>query len=533
MDAERKVAMNSNLRAMFEQQKSMKALRFTNSFRGRLLLVLAALLVLTLGTQYLLNLRAASNGRRMREMQEQSLIAGVTLGVKGLSSKSRLFELIGQQNNPLLDPQTSRVVNIVIVDNEWTLTDSLDLELLKVNGEYATRKLQEITTLPPVMNLNYLPQEDRARFPTTAANQTAGAPAEAHAVPVETEKGRWYVIVVLKSFRDPLSFWSNQAVRPLIYTLPVLLGATFFVGILVWRFTRPITDLSSAARRVAAGDFDFRVPAANRSDEMGQLASRFNEMISRLSHTRELEAQLNQAEQSAVVGRLASAIAHEIRNPLNYINLTLDHLRTSFAPEDVKKRETFERLAQQLKVEVARINTLISEFLNYSRPSPLELRPLDLRAEAEDALRMVEVKAAESDIETRVEQEGEMPPVIGDADSLRSVFTNLIINGMQAIDGDGGNLTIRISSENSGHSARIEVTDTGRGIAPEDISKVFEPYFSTKDTGTGLGLAIVKKAIDDHGGTISVKSKLGAGTTFTITLPTEAASASDKTTGDE
>jgi signal transduction histidine kinase len=136
---------------------------------------------------------------------------------------------------------------------------------------------------------------------------------------------------------------------------------------------------------------------------------------------------------------------------------------------------------------------------------------------------MVEVKAAESGIETRVEQTGEVPQVMGDEESLRSIFTNLIINGMQAIDGDGGSLIIRITAANSGHSARIEVTDTGKGIAPEDISKVFEPYFSTKDTGTGLGLAIVKKAVDDHGGTISVKSKPGTGTTFTITLPTNGA----------
>jgi signal transduction histidine kinase len=256
---------------------------------------------------------------------------------------------------------------------------------------------------------------------------------------------------------------------------------------------------------------------------MGQLAARFNEMIARLGHMRELEGLLHQAEQSAVVGRLASAIAHEIRNPLNYINLTLDHLRTAFAPEDQKKRETFERLAQQLKVEVARINSRISEFLNYSRPSALEMRPLDLRAQAEDALRMVEVKAAESNIETRVEQAGEVPLVMGDEEALRSVFTNLIINGMQAIDGEGGNLTVRISAENEGRNARIEITDTGQGIAPDDISKVFEPYFSTKDTGTGLGLAIVKKAVDDHGGSISVKSKQGEGTTFTITIPTTAA----------
>src|SRR5207302_2084467 len=110
--------------------------------------------------------------------------------------------------------------------------------------------------------------------------------------------------------------------------------------------------------------FSFRVPAA-RHDEMGELATAFNEMTAKLGRTRQLETQLHQAEKAAVVGRLASAIAHEIRNPLNYINLTLDHLRAAFAPEDARKRETFERLASQLKAEVARINAHISDFLSY------------------------------------------------------------------------------------------------------------------------------------------------------------------------
>jgi signal transduction histidine kinase len=502
----------------------MNLRRLTSSFRARLMLVLAALLIATLGVQYYLNLRAARANRILREEQTQALIAGVQLGVKGISSKPRLVELIKRENNPLLDPQSGRVANVIVIDNNWHILDSLDLELLKVNGEYKDRYLQDLTNLPPVTNLSQLPAEDRFRFTDISANAPTNQESQAFAV--ETERGRWYVIVVLRSFRDTSGFLNLQAARPLIYTLAVLLAATLVAAILVWQFTRPIKDLSNAARRVAAGDFDFRVPAANRSDEMGQLASRFNEMIARLEHTRELEAQLHQAEQSAVVGRLASAIAHEIRNPLNYINLTLDHLRTAFPPEDTKKRQTFERLAQQLKLEVARINTRISEFLNYSRPAALELEPLDLRAEAEDAMRMVEVNAAERNIETRVEQTGDVPTVMGDAETLRSVFTNLIINGLQAIDGDGGKLSITISGENSGRNARVEITDTGRGIAPEDINKVFEPYFSTKETGTGLGLAIVKKAIDDHGGTISVRSKQGSGTTFTITLP--AAVISDK-----
>src|SRR5436305_2266492 len=492
----------------------MSLFRLFASFRVRLLLVLAALLIATLGVQYYLNLRQARANRLLREQQQQALWAGVALGFRGISIKDLLVDIV-PRNNPTFDPQSGAVTNIVIVDQQWRVIDTLDPRYFpKVNpdGSYQYFQLKDMTTLPPLVNDV---GEDRQFFPATSStdNDSRG---ESHAVAVETVKGRWYVIVALRSER-PTGFL--QAIRPLGYTLVVLLAATTVAGFLVWQFTRPIKDLSNAARRVAAGDFGFRVPAADRSDEMGQLASRFNEMIARLEHTRELEAQLHQAEQSAVVGRLASAIAHEIRNPLNYINLTLDHLRTAFPPADEKKRETFERLAQQLKAEVARINSRISEFLNYSRPSTLELRSLDLREAAEDAMQMVEMKAHESNIQTRVEQTGEVPPVLGDAEALRSVFTNLIINGMQAIDGEGGSLTIKISEENSRHDARVEVADTGRGIAPEDISKVFEPYFSTKETGTGLGLAIVKKAIDDHGGTISVASKEGGGTTFTIILP--------------
>ncbi len=113
-----------------------------------------------------------------------------------------------------------------------------------------------------------------------------------------------------------------------------------------------------------------------------------------------------------------------------------------------------------------------------------------------------------------------MPSAMADARTLRSVFTNLVVNGLQAIDGQGGKCADCDSfNDKAGDRAVIEISDTGRGIAPEDIAKLFEPYYSTKETGTGLGLAIVRKAIEDHGGTMSVTSKLGDGTTFTITLP--------------
>jgi signal transduction histidine kinase len=131
---------------------------------------------------------------------------------------------------------------------------------------------------------------------------------------------------------------------------------------------------------------------------------------------------------------------------------------------------------------------------------------------------MVEAQAADSGVETHIEEQGDVPDVMADREALRSVLTNLLINSLQAIDGEGGSVAIKLSGDLAG-GATVEVTDTGRGIAPEDISKVFEPYYSTKETGTGLGLAIVKKVIDDHGGTIALNSRPGSGTTFTIKLP--------------
>jgi nitrogen fixation/metabolism regulation signal transduction histidine kinase len=312
-----------------------------------------------------------------------------------------------------------------------------------------------------------------------------------------------------------------QDAEPLLTTLAVSLFATLATFLLVWHFMRPISELTAAARMVAAGNFDFRVAAAKRRDEIGALASTFNEMLAGLKHTRELETQLHQAERSAVVGRLASAIAHEIKNPLNYINLTLDHLRTSFAPEVEPKRAVFERLTMQVKAEVARVNTRIKEFLSYTRPATLEMRPLDLAKEVRDALRLVEVQAEESGLETRIEQEGEIPPVLGDPAALRSLFTNLLINALHAMEGnEAGRLTVSLSREDG--FACVRISDTGSGIAAENIGQIFEPYFSTKETGTGLGLAIARKAAEDHGGNVSVESRPGAGTTFTVRIPTAA-----------
>jgi len=498
--------------------------RLLNSFRVRLLLLLAALLVLTVSVQYFVNLRSVGTNTQFIVEQQQAILAGVALGVKSLSSGDYLDQMRDKAKQPLLGEQAERVKNVLIVDDEGNIKDSLDKnQTPRENPDKSIRyvKVKDIS-LPPLNSAVPL-APDNTPLPAgmNIAPLNKAGNAGAFYFPVETDKGRRYVIVVLDSANTLTALLQRQSRRSLLYTLAVLLITTCLTAIVVWRFTRPIKSLSIAARRVAAGDFSFRVLTSGRRDEMGELTELFNDMTVKLGRARELEAQLYNAEKAVVVSRLASAIAHEIRNPLNYINLTLDHLRATFAPDDPKKQEKFNSLTTQLKSEVARINTRITEFLNYSRPAALEPQSLDLVATARDAMRIFEPQASECNVKTRIDEHGPVPRVTADAESLRSALTNLIINGLQAMDGNGGSLSIVLAGEDDGRLARIEVTDTGRGIAPEDISKVFEPYYSTKETGTGLGLAIVRKAVDDHHGSISVKSKVGAGTTFTITLPAE------------
>jgi signal transduction histidine kinase len=492
-------------------------MNFFKTFRGRLLVILAILLIATLGFQYYLNLRSQDENNQMLEAQSRALVAGFTLAVNSITSREYMEDLTRREGQTLLDERAAaRIKNVLIINENWQIWDSYSDELQPTMGEDGTAQyinLADVKDLPPLMEENRL-GEDLKNFPNKKASQNEPTDGEAHAIPIETTDGRWYIMVILENDKKEIA---ARAARPLIYMLGILLGSTLITFWLVWRFTRPIANLSDAARRIADGDLRVRVESSNRSDEMGELAAQFNEMTAELAKNRELETRVQEAEKSAVVGRLAAAIAHEIRNPLNYINLTLDHLRKQFKPEDETKRATFEKLTAQLKTEVGRINNQISDFLRYSRPIKLNLQPTDLRPIVEDSLHIIEPQAEECSIKISVVERENVPQISGDAEFLRSVFNNLFINAVQAMEKNGGNLNVAISHDDD--FVKIEISDTGNGITEENLSKIFEPYFSTKETGTGLGLAIVKKVVDDHNGTIEVESASNEGTKFTVRLP--------------
>lgn len=490
-------------------------MNFFKTFRGRLLLILSFLLIATLGVQYYLNLLTQQENDELRDAQAKALVAGITLGSNALTSSAYMDELLKREGQTYFDEAAAaRIKDVIIIDNNWQVRDSLNPDFQPstgANGENVYRDLSDLPGLPPLKEGARL-GDDISHFPNAT---TKGGNDEARAIPVETtNEGRWYIMVLLLNDKSESA---RRAALPLIVTLLVLSISTLVTFWLVWRFTRPIANLSNAAREVAEGNLSVRVPDNGRTDEMGQLAQRFNEMTAELETTKELEEQLRQAEKSAVIGRLGSAIAHEIRNPLNYINLTLDHLKSKFAPADTEKVAAFSKLISQIKSEVARINQQISDFLNYSRPANVDLKPSDARQLVEDSLRLVEAQAGENDIRISVVEHENVPKVLGDPEFLRSVFNNLFINAVQAMGNSGGNLSVKVSGENG--FVRFDVSDTGQGISKENVAKIFEPYFSTKETGTGLGLAIVQKIVEMHNGTISVDSAEGEGTKFTVRLP--------------
>ena len=496
-------------------------MNFLNTFRGRLLLILLFMLAATIGVQYYLNYRTQQQSNDLRQLQSRALVAGIAMGANSItSSEDRVADIMDRSSQTFLDPETRALISdIIIIDNFWHVTDSLNDDYLPVagdNGELIYKNLSDLKDLPPLMEGRRL-GDDLQHFPNARTDQNKGQNDEAHAIPIETtDNGRWYIMVLLRNDRSETA---RRAALPLVFTLSVLTASTLITFLLVWRFTRPITDLSNAARKIAAGDLMVRVADRDRPDEMGQLARQFNEMTAELAKTRELEAQLQQAEKSAVVGRLGSAIAHEIRNPLNYINLTLDHLRSKFSPDDPEKREQFQKLTAQLKAEVARINQQISDFLNYSRPAKADLQPTDVRKVIDDSLRIVEAQAAENHVKISVVEHENVPQIMGDPEFLRSVFNNLLINALQAMGSNGGSLSVKITPDELGGYVKSEITDTGVGISRSNLEKIFEPYFSTKETGTGLGLAIVNKIVDIHHGVVTVDSEEGKGTKFTVRLP--------------
>ena len=327
--------------------------------------------------------------------------------------------------------------------------------------------------------------------------------------------------LVITRYLDDFSDLSHEAfMSRLLATL-----AVFALGILLslylsWTFSRPLQGLTAAARQVAAGDLSEKVPQGGGKDEIGSLSVTFNEMVERLRENRLLEERLHFAERSTAMGRLASALAHEIRNPLNFINLSIDHVRARLSPADSPRKEDFEKVLASMKAEIARLNRLAADFLSFGKPMRLHPRLCAIDEVLREVAALVEHKARDQRIVLSLQAEDGLPRVVADPELLKTCFLNLMINAVDAMPG-GGRLTVAVARtrDPGPEGLSITVADTGHGMSPEDVRTAFEPYFSTKDTGVGLGLALTRKILSDHGGSITLESAPGLGTTARIVLP--------------
>jgi signal transduction histidine kinase len=259
------------------------------------------------------------------------------------------------------------------------------------------------------------------------------------------------------------------------------------------------------------------VPEARRRNEIGLLTRSFNEMVSQLRHARERELELNRLERFTALGQLAGALAHEVKNPLNFISLALDQLRTRYGPQLTRGREDFVRQLGIMKDEVRRLSDMVQTFLHYGQPIEIHPAMTDVRQLVEGVLALSESKLKSQGIEV-AEQGAEVPAMLNvDAEKVRTCFVNVVANATQAMP-EGGKLCVGFI-RNDGHFS-VTFSDTGPGIEPEVIDHIFEPFFTTKREGIGLGLFFSKAIVEKHGGTIVIgPNEPPPGTTVTFTFP--------------
>jgi two-component system nitrogen regulation sensor histidine kinase NtrY len=298
-------------------------------------------------------------------------------------------------------------------------------------------------------------------------------------------------------------------------------GAGMVLAILLsgWaaaRVTRPVEQLADAAREVTAGNWTAQV-AVNSSDELGELARAFNHMTRELLDQKE---SLVQSERVAAWRELARRLAHELKNPLFPLQLTVENLLRAHQQSPELFEEIFQESSSTLLAEITNLKTIISRFGEFSRMPQPQWQSVDLNDILRNLDRLFHAQLTMPDrrpIECKLELTDPMTPIAADPDLLHRALSNLVLNAMDAMP-EGGILVLRTRQD--GERANIEVSDTGSGLTQEECERLFTPYYTSKTQGTGLGLAIVQSIISDHGGKISVRSTPDCGTTFVIELPT-------------
>jgi signal transduction histidine kinase len=472
----------------------------SRSLRAQLQLMMLSLLALSIGSLFVLHL-----------FSERAMLARIRDYTEELSTAIAITQ---EQPGSGADPQRAvqayaEKLRRLGVRDVSIADASAEVVQASTNPRIVGKKLARRPGPPEYVIRGVLGEEATLGHPTTSSLT----------VPIVVGDRRVGYVVITRILDDFSDLSQTALASRIAATL-----AVFAIGMLLSLFlasavSRPVQALTDAARRVAAGDLAAQVRASG-SDELGALARTFNQMVERLGESRALEERLRVAERSTAMGRFAAALAHEIRNPLNAISLTIDHVRTRLAPEGDAQRREFQALMATLKSEVARLNRLVGDFLSSGQPARLDPRPCDVGHVVRETAALVEHKAREQTIQIELDVAAGLPATVADPELLKTCFLNLVLNAFEAMP-DGGRLSLvaRLEGAPDAPAIAVIVSDTGSGMSKLAAASAFAPYFSTKEAGVGLGLALVGRIVEGHGGSITLDSTTKRGPSVRLLLP--------------
>jgi two-component system, NtrC family, nitrogen regulation sensor histidine kinase NtrY len=337
-----------------------------------------------------------------------------------------------------------------------------------------------------------------------------------HALPLPGPSQQLMGVLLVGSSQRPLI----ELQRRVVSAAMLVGGGGLMVAVLasLWfgaRVTRPVVSLAEAARRVAAGELDAKVEVESH-DELGELAASFNRMTEELAQQKDRAVQ---AERVAAWRELARRLAHELKNPLFPLQVTVENLVRAKHKAPELFEEVFDEGTATLIAEINHLKAIVGRFSEFSKMPQPQRRPTQVNDVVRSVLRVFQVQLqAETAIAVHTELAA-LPEIAADSDLLHRALSNLVLNAIDAMP-RGGDLTIGTRAFNG--RVEISVSDTGSGFTPEECARLFTPYYTTKQHGTGLGLAIVQSVVSDHGGKIAVESAQEKGTTFRIELPCDA-----------
>jgi signal transduction histidine kinase len=384
-----------------------------------------------------------------------------------------------------------------------------------VSGPFSSDRLivsgdpvQNAQALAPLIQKVHITDHDASSL----VRWDSGEDETVNAFPLPGEKNQTLAVLLVGSSRQIYGELRTEIrSAALLASAAGLLLAVVLSSIAAVRVTKPVEELARAAREVASGNLDTQVSAYTR-DELGVLADAFNRMTHDLIENRE---RLVQAERVAAWRELARRLAHELKNPLFPLQLTVENLLRSREQSPREFEETFRESASTLLLEIANLKSIIHRFSEFSKMPQPQLREVSLPELVRGAVQVYEAQFQKMNINCRKEFFG-TEIISADPELLHRAISNLVLNAIDAMP-NGGRLTLRTSATNT--SALIEVSDAGTGLTREECARLFTPYYTGKTHGTGLGLAIVQSIVSDHGGRISVTSQPGEGSTFIIELP--------------